>query len=172
MFPPRAERAEDSLGPPPCGGAPEGAAAEKATLRLSLPPPARAEDIARACVRLCAEIGAPATVAPTWSAVGDDHGRFAAEEGVAVELHGSSHALICQRLWPAFCREFPQLECLHVQVAGRGFNGCIYDYLRPSACPAALRARERRRESAAPEVPTEKMPPPVPESGTPPPCPA
>lgn len=156
MFSPRAE---DGGGAPPREGAPEGAPVEKATLRLSLPPPARAVEVAQACVRLCAEVGAPATIAPTWSAVGDDHGHFAAEEGVAIELHASSHALICRRLWPAFRQEFPELECLHVQVAGRGFNGCIYDYWRPSACPAALRARERRRGSPALEVPAETAPP-------------
>ena len=111
------------------------------TLSISLPAPAP-EGLVRACAQLCARLGAPATVAATLSAVDDDEERFGLEGGAAIKLNAGSRALL-ERLWPALRQEFPQLECGHVEAASAGFSGCIHDFLRPSACPAAIRATAR-----------------------------
>jgi hypothetical protein len=129
----------------------EGASLRKITVKVSLPPPASAGAMARDCARMCAAQGLSASVTPTYSAVGGDDSVFAEEAGASIELHACSREAVCGRLWPALLAAYPLLECAHVHEAGRGFNGCVFDYMRESSCPAAL----RRKKGGAP-APAEK----------------
>ncbi len=125
----------------------EGTSLRKVTVRVSLPPPAEPETMARECARLCAAHGLAATVSPTFSSVGDDDEHFAEEAGAAIELHACSREAVCGCLWPALLTRYPLLECAHIHEAGRGFNGCVFDYMRESCCPAALRHKHKKEKA-------------------------
>ena len=96
---------------------------------------------ARSCTRVLSELRISATATPTLSAVDGDDGQWRVEEGVSVDAHSVSKEQICNDLWPCLQRTFG-LECIHVHQAGHGFNGCIFDWIRETACPARLRRNE------------------------------
>ena len=98
------------------------------------------------CVPILTRLKIAGTVTDTLSSVDDDCGAFAPEKGVVMDLYGVTKADVCERLWPVV-RDVFALECLHVHELGRGFNGCIYDWMRPSCCPMTV--RKRARETAA-----------------------
>jgi hypothetical protein len=91
---------------------------------------------AEACVDIARQFSVAATAHDTVSSVDDDHGCWRSERGVTLALYSVSKDRVGQSVWPALCSQF-QLECAHVST--EGFKGCIYDWLRPSACPALVR---------------------------------
>lgn len=132
----------------PGGAAPR----RKIVLHLSLFEAAEPEPAAAACAAACAALGLSATATSTSSAV-ENGGVWGVEPGVAIELHGSTKDDVCGRLWPALQERFPGLECCHVRELGRGFSGCIYDWMAPSRCPAIERLRAAEHPDPVPEEP-------------------
>jgi hypothetical protein len=104
---------------------------ESVLLKIS----AKSAPKADACVALARRLGVACTASQTWSSVSNDH-CWCAEEGVALELHGVSKDCVANRVWPALRDEF-RLECAHVTTDH--FKGCIWDWLRPTSCPARVR---------------------------------
>ena len=98
-------------------------------------------DMRELVVGLLSRFSIAATATSTLSSVESD-GEWRGEAGVSVDLYECSKDVICSRLWPALLEAMPRLECAHIQEHGSGFQGCIYDWLRPSACPASFRRRE------------------------------
>ena len=79
--------------------------------------------------------GVPCVVVTNASVVQDPKTqRCAPEQGCTVTLTGLRPDLIGTRVWDVLKPRFG-LTCAHLSIPGR-FNGCIYDFIRPSACPA------------------------------------
>lgn len=89
------------------------------------------------CAELLLKIPVACTVIDTLSVVETD-GAYSMEPGVIIDLYGTSKKIIETQVWPSLQRQFPSLECAHIND-GTSFQGCIYDYLRPSACPENIR---------------------------------
>lgn len=132
----------------------------KATLKLSQDLKAadtHAKLTVEACATLFSEMQVASTTFSTLSAIKDNDGHWQAEQGVCVDVYGVDKKKICEKLWPRLQKEFG-LECIHVHELGHGFNGCIFDWMRETACPAdALRnalAAQAADQAARHETPT------------------
>lgn len=101
-------------------------------------------------MRILCQLEISGTATKTCSAVEDDNQCWQAEDGVALDLYGVSKNDVCERLWPVLKDRF-DLECAHVHELGHGFNGCIYDWMRPSVCPAAARRKAKSEAVERPE---------------------
>jgi hypothetical protein len=115
----------------------------KATVKVSLPEEAsgaaRSGDLLSGrCVELLKHFELSGTVTQTLSSVKTD-GVWCTEVGVSIDLYDCSKEGVCEKLWPALQEAYPSLECAHIHVAGKGDNCCVYDWMRPSVCPANLR---------------------------------
>lgn len=97
--------------------------------------------LANICADILLHIPAACTIMETLSVVETD-GIYNIEPGVIIDLYGTSKKIIETKIWPALKTRFPSLECAHIDD-GVSFQGCIYDYLRPSVCPENLRKAER-----------------------------
>ncbi len=85
------------------------------------------------------------TVRATVSACAERSGAARCPElGVVVDLHHATREDVLERAWPALRDRFG-LVCAHVHERGRGFNGCVLDFARPTLCPHASGASRRRR---------------------------
>ncbi len=100
------------------------------------------------CAPLLVRLGVAATVVDSISSVDQDEGAWKTERGVTVDLYGVTKADVCERIWPAM-RDLFALECIHVHELGHGFNGCIYDWMRPSSCPMSVRKKAREAAESA-----------------------
>ena len=121
----------------------------KVTLKLSQDPAAgktHTQLTVERCVALLSKLKISSTAFYTLSAVDDHDGLWQAEQGVCIDIYSVDKATVCEQLWPHLEREFG-LECIHVHELGHGFNGCIFDWMRESACPAS--ARRKAREAPA-----------------------
>jgi len=98
------------------------------------------------CVRILCQLEISGTATKTCSAVDGDNQCWQAEDGVALDLYGVSKNDVCERLWPVLRDRF-DLECAHVHELGHGFNGCIYDWMRPSVCPAVARRKSKSSDA-------------------------
>jgi hypothetical protein len=103
----------------------------------------RTAPTAWACTRLLCDLKLSGTASNTVSSVDESADAWAIESGVALEIYDCTKGDRCDRLWPQLKVQFP-LECAHVKVMD-GFSGCIYDWMRETACPM----RQRRREALA-----------------------
>ena len=90
------------------------------------------------CAMVLSTLQLPATVHDTASSIDDDCRVWNVEKGVVIELYNASKHDVCHRLWPQL-RDIFHLECAHVREVGGGFSGCIYNWMRPSACPMVER---------------------------------
>ena len=102
----------------------------------------------QACVEILCALKLMGTAHKTVSSVDDDAGCWRSEAGIELDLHGVQKADVCERLWPLLQQRFG-LECAHVRLRNGQFAGCIYDWMRPSACPAVLRRRADATDSFA-----------------------
>ena len=100
------------------------------------------------CVALLGELQIASSVSWTLSSVQDDPGGWRAEPGVRIDAYGVDKKKIGEELWPRLKNDFG-LECMHVRELGRGFNGCVFDWMRDTACPAAMRRRARAHDPPA-----------------------
>jgi hypothetical protein len=123
----------------------------KATLKISQGAKA-AETHAKltlgACVALLSELKVASTAFYTLSAVADEEGHWQAEQGVCIDVYGVDKEKICEELWPRLQKDYG-LDCIHVHELGHGFNGCIFDWMRETACPASVRRKALEGRSAA-----------------------
>ena len=60
-------------------------------------------------------------------------GVYKVEKGCRVIFNSHKPKMIDNEFWDSIKNEF-NLTCAHLKVEGK-FKGCIYDYLRKSACP-------------------------------------
>ena len=97
--------------------------------------------------KILSDLKVPGTVYDTFSSV-DTDGIFGVEVGVVADLYECTREIICKKLWPVLKDKF-DIECAHVSEAGKGFNGCIFDLMQTSACPAKLRRMAAAQLAAA-----------------------
>ena len=95
---------------------------------------------AAACLEVLLRFELAGTVATTLSSVDDRHGCWRSEAGVRIDVYNVSKDFVTDSLWPTLQNAFG-LECAHVITKDGAFRGCIFDWLRTSACPAAIRKR-------------------------------
>jgi hypothetical protein len=132
----------------------------KATVRISLPHEDSIEvdsskKLIGRCVELLKHFELSGTVFDTLSSVKTDDVWYT-EVGVSIDLYDCSKESICYKLWPALKEAYPGLECAHIDVDGKQFCGCVYDYMQASVCPAHVRQEQALLKSApqmAEEVP-------------------
>lgn len=62
-----------------------------------------------------------------------ENGKYYIEKGCNILLPGLNRKFIGEKVWEPLKEEF-ELDCAHLKVNDK-FNGCIYDFLRPSNCP-------------------------------------
>jgi hypothetical protein len=101
----------------------------------------------RDCIEILCHLKLGGTATKTLSSVDDEQGCWCAESGIKLELHGVSKEDVCERLWPLLKQRF-HLECAHVRLCNGHFSGCIFDWMRPSACPVSQRRAAARTDSS------------------------
>lgn len=75
------------------------------------------------------------TVTPGWSLCTETPSSQAEiERSVVIDLYASDKENITDVLWPAL-RDSLGLICMHVHEFGRGFTGCVHNYIGESKCP-------------------------------------
>jgi len=67
------------------------------------------------------------------------------ERSVIIDLYSAEKEHTVSVLWPAL-RDALNLTCIHVHELGRGFTGCVHDYMGNTVCPH--RVGENAPESA------------------------
>ena len=121
---------------------------------------ASVERLIRRCVEILKHFEISGTVIETLSSVKTD-GVWGTEVGVSMDMHECTKEQICYRVWPALQEAYPSLECAHVHVLGSGYNGCVWDMMRPSVCPANVRAlaaeAELKKQADASTVESEHL---------------
>ena len=61
------------------------------------------------------------------------NGQYQIEKGCRILFNSHKPKMINNNFWDSLKNEF-DLTCAHLKVEGK-FKGCIYDYLKDSACP-------------------------------------
>ncbi len=102
-------------------------------MKITLSVSCEAMDVVRvsAILRAC---GLAGTATATHSSVRTAEG-WECEPGARIDLYDVSKDDVCLHLWGCLKRVYPALECAHVHESGRGFNGCIHDWILPGQCP-------------------------------------
>lgn len=79
------------------------------------------------------------TVTPGWSLckeLPEDSPEI--ERSVIIDLYSAEKQHTIEVLWPAL-RDSLGLTCIHVHEVGRGFTGCVHDYMQLSLCSHNIR---------------------------------
>jgi hypothetical protein len=75
------------------------------------------------------------TVTPGWSLCKDFPDEPPElERSVIIDLYSAEKDHTITALWPAL-RDALNLTCIHVHELGRGFTGCVHDYMGGTVCP-------------------------------------
>ena len=70
----------------------------------------------------------------TNTTVFEKNGEFTLEKGCEIKIVNHKPSLVDNTFWNKLKTKF-ELECAHIAVDNGRFSGCVYDYLRESACP-------------------------------------
>ena len=62
------------------------------------------------------------------------NGEFTLEKGCEIKIVNHKPSLVDNTFWNKLKTKF-YLDCAHIAVDNGRFSGCVYDYLRESACP-------------------------------------
>lgn len=75
------------------------------------------------------------TVTPGWSLC-KEHPESPSELecSVIIDLYATEKEQIIGSVWPRL-KEALSLTCIHVHELGRGFTGCVHDYMGTTVCP-------------------------------------
>ena len=89
---------------------------------------------------LLCQLGVEASVSPTTNVCKNEEGSFQIEPGAHILMPDCSKALFASTVWPALKETF-SLRCGWVDASEKAYRGCTENYVRPSLCPATLRAQ-------------------------------
>lgn len=91
-----------------------------------------------AILGICTSNSVEATLVRTENVYLKD-GTYELEPGVDLIMWGVSKETVVETIWPAM-REAGAYRCAHVSTFHSNYEGCIYNWMQPTQCPATPRS--------------------------------